>query len=504
MPEPPPLPSTLIQEELARLIDSDVLRRSPSHMRLLRYLVDKRIAGDAAALRETAIALEVFRRDPATFDPQADPIVRVTTGRLRDRLEAHYARYDSLPKLRIVLPKGRYAPEFVEQKGASVPQFGLAVLPTRNLTGDAALEDCCDAFTDRLADQLARAGLARVLARGSVASAERLSRDPALLGKHLQVPWLIEATLAREQGNELRLSVRLLHAADAAVRWVESGVGAADDIYRLTDRLLDSALVRTLETLPTPAALRDSAHLQSPLSAPQRTAIDRAKLLILQRTLIATEQAIALAEVVADEYPGSGDAWAMLASALYSRLSFMDCDHVPFVARARVAAERALELDSEQPTALRTKAIILGKCDHDVAGAERLFLRALRTLPHYTSARLNYAELLALQERFAEAMATLNLARNYDPLSPSVHLARGLCLGYAREFGQAREAWTLCRATGEASLWVLTGAGLNELAAGDLPAANSFIPAPVSTHRLASPVARHSAQASRACSYSRA
>ena len=223
----------LIQEELARLIDSDVPRRAPAALP-----GDKRIAGDAAALRETAIALEVFRRDPATFDPQTDPIVRVTTGRLRDRLEAHYARYDAPPNADRPA-KGRYAPEFVEPKGATAPLLGLAVLRTRNLTRGSKIR--CDAFTDRLADHLARAGLARVLARGSVDSAERVSRDPALLGKHLQVPWLIEATLAREQGNELRLSVRLCTLRMPAVRWVETGVGTTDEIYRLTDRLLDIA-----------------------------------------------------------------------------------------------------------------------------------------------------------------------------------------------------------------------------------------------------------------------
>ena len=40
MADPRPLPPDLIQEELSRLIDSDALRRRPSHARLLRYLVD--------------------------------------------------------------------------------------------------------------------------------------------------------------------------------------------------------------------------------------------------------------------------------------------------------------------------------------------------------------------------------------------------------------------------------------------------------------------------------
>src|SRR5450432_4114557 len=206
-----PLP-LLVQEELARLVDSDALRRAPSHMRLLRYLVEKRVAGDDVALRETSIALEVFRRDPATYDPQTDPIVRVTTGRLRDRLDAHYALYDSPPKLRIVLPKGRYAPEFVAQPGLAATPAGLAVLSLRDHTGQADFAAFCAALTDRLSDSLARAGIPRVMPRSSVAIAEADAPGLAAIGERLNVPWLIETVLAREQQSELRLTVRLVHA----------------------------------------------------------------------------------------------------------------------------------------------------------------------------------------------------------------------------------------------------------------------------------------------------
>ncbi len=472
MPPPVRLPA-LIRQELDRLLDSDALRRAPSHMRLLRYLVERRVAGDDAALRETSIALEVFRRDPSTYDPQTDPIVRVTAGRLRDRLEAHYALFNATPQVRIVLPKGRYAPEFVAQSTAAQP-FGLAVLRTRNQTGDAALESWCEAFADRLADHLIRAGLPRVMARGSVGGADASSGDAAVVGAQLGVPWLVESTLAREQERELRLSVRLVNASDAVVRWVDSGVSPQDDVHRLLDRMLDLVLVRLLETLPTPAALRPDVHARASLSMPQRVALERARLMVLQRTLGGADEAVALAESVARENPDSADAWAALGAALYSRLSFMDRDSGPIVEVIRAAVDQALALDAEHAVALRTKAIIVGKFDYDAAGAEQLFVRALRTLPHYTSARLNYAEILSLQCKFDEALAELNLARVYDPLSASVHLARAICLGYQRAFEQARDAWSLCRAAGDTSLWMPIGAGVQELAAGDLDAAQAL------------------------------
>ena len=115
MPRLPDPPADLIEEELERLAASEALRRAPSLQRLLHYLVAKRLAADETALRETAIAFEVFRRDPATYDPQVDPIVRVNIGRLRERLDAHYARLDPKPQLKIVLSRGRYAPDFVTE-----------------------------------------------------------------------------------------------------------------------------------------------------------------------------------------------------------------------------------------------------------------------------------------------------------------------------------------------------------------------------------------------------
>lgn len=128
MVSPSTPPAQLIEEEVARLMASAALRRAPSLQRLLHYLVAKCLAGDSTALRESAIALDVFRRDPTTYDPQADPIVRVNVGRLRERLDAHYATLDGEAKVRIVLSKGRYVPEFATVTPVSSRTFATATL----------------------------------------------------------------------------------------------------------------------------------------------------------------------------------------------------------------------------------------------------------------------------------------------------------------------------------------------------------------------------------------
>jgi len=462
-----------IRDELARLIDSEALRRAPSHVRLLRYLVEKRVTGDAVALRETSIALEVFRRDPSAYDPRTDPIVRVSIGRLRERLETHYSHYDAPPKVRIVLPRGSYAPEFVPIAAVEPVAPGIAVLRTRNVSGDPALDARAAEIADHLADGLARAGFPRVIARTSVDQAQTLSGDARGLGARLGVPWLVESTLSREPRQDLRLSVRLIHAADGGVRWIESAIAARDD-DRLVERMADLVTLRAFETLPSGAAPAPSRR-QERLPATARAAIDRSRLLLLQRAPIATDESLALAESVVAAHPGAADGWAAVASAIYGHLSFGTVDAAAYAARLREAAQRALALDPSQPVALRTLAIVVGKGDHDFDAAEALFTRALAAAPHYTSARLNYAELLALAGRHADAEVELNVARLHDPLSASVHLACAVLCGYARRSSDARAAWSLCRAAGEASAWVQLGEAGNELADGQPGLAASMI-----------------------------
>ncbi|MBI3150430.1 MAG: hypothetical protein HYZ17_18140 [Betaproteobacteria bacterium] len=466
MPDLPAPAAALVEEELRRLFDSETLRRAPSHMRLLRYLVDKRLAGDAGALREASIALEVFRRDPATYDPARDPIVRVTTRRLRERLETHYAGFDAPPKLRIVLPKGRYAPEFQAGSPNTSEALGLAVLRPRNQSGDPGLDLPLASFAEVLTDQLARAGLPRVLARSSVDAAQAVPATSTQLAQSLGVRYLLDPSVVREPDATLRASVRLLDAADGSVRWVETLIG--DTATALLDRLLSLVVARTLDTLPTGAGANHAApggYL--PLAHAQRAACDQIRFLLLRRTIPATQEAVDLGRRLTEAHAELAEAWAMLAAALYSRQSFHELPQAPLLQELRAANTKALALDPEQPIALRTQGIVRGRADHDGVSAERAFRRVLRASPHYTSARLNLAELLTLMGRDADSLAELNLARHYDPLSPSVLLAKLMLLGMQRRYTAAEEAWALLRAAGEASSWGLWSAGRNATFAGD-------------------------------------
>src|SRR5207344_1829986 len=78
----------------------------------LRYIVDEALSSRTEKLTQNAIAMAVFGRKE-NFDAILDPIVRVQAGRLRRSLERYYLLAGDTDSVRIELPKGGYAPEFV-------------------------------------------------------------------------------------------------------------------------------------------------------------------------------------------------------------------------------------------------------------------------------------------------------------------------------------------------------------------------------------------------------
>jgi hypothetical protein len=71
----------------------------------------------ADSLKEQVIGVAVFDKDPVSFDSRIDPIVRNDARRLRRKLEVYYASEGRSDHLRIEIPKGGYAPVFIETAG---------------------------------------------------------------------------------------------------------------------------------------------------------------------------------------------------------------------------------------------------------------------------------------------------------------------------------------------------------------------------------------------------
>jgi TolB-like protein len=115
------IPEADAKAEVERVLASKGFASAGRLSRLLRYVVDKTLAGQADQLKEYAVGIEVFDRDEK-YDPRLDSIVRVEAGRLRSRRDEYYNGEGAGGPMRITLPRGGYVAHF-EVRPEPVPNL---------------------------------------------------------------------------------------------------------------------------------------------------------------------------------------------------------------------------------------------------------------------------------------------------------------------------------------------------------------------------------------------
>jgi hypothetical protein len=97
----------VVHTQIQRMLSSKTFESSETQRRLLQYLADKALSGDAERLKEYTVGIEAFGK-PSTYDPQEDSIVRTQTGRLRGKLREYYATEGQGDPVVVDLPKGGF------------------------------------------------------------------------------------------------------------------------------------------------------------------------------------------------------------------------------------------------------------------------------------------------------------------------------------------------------------------------------------------------------------
>jgi TolB-like protein len=116
MTAPIPSPSAdAVRAQLDRLLTSAAFVNAGRLSRLLRFLVERTLAGEGDSLKEYVLGVEVFDRS-ADYDPRLDSIVRVEARRLRARLAEHYAGPGAQDPVIVTVEKGSYVPTFTARE----------------------------------------------------------------------------------------------------------------------------------------------------------------------------------------------------------------------------------------------------------------------------------------------------------------------------------------------------------------------------------------------------
>lgn len=338
----------------------------------------------------------------------------------------------------------------------------LAVLPFKPLITEGRDELLEVGMADSL---IARLSTLPGLVVRSVSSVRRFSgpdQDPVRAARELDVVWIVDGSLQR-RGDQLRITARLLSAADGAAAWSGSFSEKVTGVFDIQDTISERiARVLTSHLGPGNAApslsraaggTRDADAYQLYLAARQHAQGIRSAGL---------RKSVELYNKAIEIDPGYALAYAGLVES-YRRMIFgADIAPVEAFEPAKVAAQRALELGPQLAEAHAGLGWIRFWYDFDWPGAERKFRDALGLSANVVEAHFGLGLLLLSLDRPDEGFSHIRRARELDPMSL---ILNALEAGFLLDRGQRDEAAArLNRAFEiEPDFWVahLTLAGLH-------------------------------------------
>jgi len=213
----------LVKAELARIRVHPLFKDTTRMKRFLSYVVTESLEGREDRLKGYAIGVEVFDR-PDDFDPQADTIVRVQAGQLRRRLDLYYSSEGQDSEVRILIPKGRYAPVFEMRRAVTDANAndavdilsieaknrpGIAVLTFQNLAQNDQHDYFAEGITAEMINALVQFRYLRIVARTASVTSSEASTDLTEIANRYQVQFVLSGNV-RRAGNLVRISVNLL------------------------------------------------------------------------------------------------------------------------------------------------------------------------------------------------------------------------------------------------------------------------------------------------------
>lgn len=314
--------------------------------------------------------------------------------------------------------------ETAEQAAVAVSPAAasIAVLPFADMSPKKDQEYLSDGLSEELLNVLAKNRGLRVTGRTSSFQFRGRSEDLREIGERLGVASILEGSV-RKAGNQVRITAQLISVADGFQLWSESYDRELKDIFALQEEIAKSvakALQVTLlgeeagasRQVIDPAAY--TAYLQGRhfggLGAGQENLAKAASYL---------EQALEIA-------PDFAPAWTQLSlvRGWQAGQGYLQLDEGR--ARARQAAERALEVDANYAEAYVALAWIKMSFDWDWQGASAAVQRGFELEPASTAVLELAAYLAASLGRGEEALELGRRGVALDPLNAAAYFVLGV------------------------------------------------------------------------------
>lgn len=342
----------------------DAIRTEPRVLELLHYLIERR---DRVVPKEELLD---------SLWPEVHVSESALTSTIRDARRALGDAPSDARWIRTIYGRGfRFAGDVQQTSAAPVTvphaqRRSIAVLPFADLSPARDQAHFCDGIAEELINTLARLDELRVISRAA-AFDFRADDDLRVLGDKLDVQHILRGSV-RKADDRLRITVHLVDVRSGHHVWSEKYDRQTGDIFALQEEIAEN-VARVLLGVLT------ERNRNAIKSTPVR--LDAYEFYLKGRTYLsqrALEAAIGMFEIGLEFDRDYGPAYAGLADAL-AEMAELDGD-AQLIVRADAASQRAVEL-----------------------------------APHLAESHISRGRVLALERRYRDAAAELQLALAISP-----------------------------------------------------------------------------------------
>jgi adenylate cyclase len=353
----------------------EAIRTEPRVLELLHYLIERR---DRVVPKEEMLD---------SLWPEVHVSESALTSTIRDVRRALGDSSSDARWIRTIYGRGFRFVGDVRQTSATpvaVPHAqrrSIAVLPFADLSPAADQAHFCDGIAEELINTLARLDELRVISRAA-AFDFRADDDLRVLGEKLGVEHILRGSV-RKAEDRLRISVHLIDVRNGHHVWSERYDRRTGDIFALQEEIAENVARVLLGVL---TERNRNAIKSTPVRLDAYEFYLKGRTYLSQRTREALEAAIGMFEIGLEFDRDYGPAYAGLADALADMAELhadgdADRSHdAQLLVRADAASQRAVEL-----------------------------------APHLAESHISRGRVLALEKRYRDAAAELQLALSISP-----------------------------------------------------------------------------------------
>jgi serine/threonine-protein kinase len=467
--EPPhSAPST--QALLAR-----VMTETPRPVETVRSTVSRQLAGAVeqamakSPADRPATAADFARRLESTASMPA-----ATPAPARHRL----SRWPSVGAAVAILAAGGvvFGTAWTRRHATDSAERKIAVLPFEN-AGSAEDEYFADGMTDEVRSRLSAIRGLRVIARASSSPYRRSKKLPREIGRELEVQYLLTGTVRWSKANgvnRVRVTPELIDVANADTRWSQPYDTVLSDVFQIQASIaskvaeaLDVALAAPVrEQIARPATSNLDAYDEFLKGEQITSSLGTSDAVVLLKGLEHYERAIQLDSTFVR-------AWSAIARA-QSGINGSGPTKEG-VERARLAAERTVQLAPDRPEARLAMGSYLRDVRVDFAGARREFLAGLEHDPNDADLLTGLATVERALGKFDDALTHARQSAAVDPRS--VASARRVAQAYhdLRRYSEELAAWNRALAIAPQNLSIIQGKAFGYLSLGQLDSVHALV-----------------------------